>query len=130
MVDHNLIADIGIDSDDIDAMILASLGAEVAGGNMDALISSDIQQFIPGNMLKGKIVGKAGDDAVIDVGLKSEGLIHKSEFDDWDTLESGVDIEVILEDLEDENGIIKLSKRKADRIRIWEKVLETYSEGD
>ncbi|HIA71659.1 MAG TPA: 30S ribosomal protein S1 [Phycisphaerales bacterium] len=130
MVDHNLIADIGIDSDDIDAMILASLGAEVAGGNMDALISSDIQQFIPGNMLKGKIVGKAGDDAVIDVGLKSEGLIHKSEFDDWDTLESGVEIEVILEDLEDENGIIKLSKRKADRIRNWEKVLETYNEGD
>jgi small subunit ribosomal protein S1 len=130
MVDHNLIADIGIDFDDVDAMILASLGEEVANGNMDALISSDIQQFIPGNMLKGKIVGKAGDDAVIDVGLKSEGLIHKSEFDDWDTLEAGIEIEVILEDLEDENGIIKLSKRKADRIRNWEKVLETFSEGD
>jgi len=130
MVDHNLIADIGIDFDEIDAMILASLGEEVAGGNMDTLISSEIQQFIPGNMLKGKIVGKAGDDAVIDVGLKSEGLIHKSEFDDWDTLETGTEIEVILEDLEDENGIIKLSKRKADRIRNWEKVLETYKEGD
>ena len=130
MVDHNLIADIGIDFDEIDAMILASLGEEVAGGNMDTLISSEIQQFIPGNMLKGKIVGKAGDDAVIDVGLKSEGLIHKSEFDDWDTLETGTEIEVILEDLEDENGIVKLSKRKADRIRNWEKVLETYKEGD
>jgi small subunit ribosomal protein S1 len=97
---------------------------------MESVISGDIQQFVPGNMLKGKIVGKAGDDAVIDVGLKSEGLIHKSEFDDWDTLESGTEIEVILEDLEDENGIIKLSKRKADRIRNWEKVLETYKEGD
>ncbi|MAI66346.1 MAG: 30S ribosomal protein S1 [Phycisphaerae bacterium] len=130
MVDYNLIADIGIDFDEIDAMITASLGQEVAEGNMDTLISSEIQQFIPGNMLKGKIVGKAGDDAVIDVGLKSEGLIHKSEFDDWDTLESGTEIEVILEDLEDENGIVKLSKRKADRIRNWEKVLETYNEGD
>ncbi|MDG1136918.1 MAG: 30S ribosomal protein S1, partial [Phycisphaerales bacterium] len=73
MVDYNLIADIGIDFDEIDAMITASLGQEVAEGNMDTLISSEIQQFIPGNMLKGKIVGKAGDDAVIDVGLKSEG---------------------------------------------------------
>ena len=130
MVDHNLIADIGIDFDEVDALITQALGEEVAAGNMDALISDDIQQLIPGNMLKGKIVGKAGDDAVIDVGLKSEGLIHKSEFDDWDSLETGVVIEVILEDLEDENGIIKLSKRKADRIRNWEKVLETYNEGD
>ena len=130
MVDHNLIADIGIELAEADALILAALGEEVAGGDMDSVISSDIQQFVPGNMLKGKIVGKAGDDAVIDVGLKSEGLIHKSEFDDWDTLESGIEIEVILEDLEDENGIIKLSKRKADRIRNWEKVLETYKEGD
>jgi len=130
MVDHNLIADIGIDFEEVDALICAALGKEVAGGNMETLISSDLQQLIPGNMLKGKIVGKAGDDAVIDVGLKSEGLIHKSEFDDWDTLESGAEIEVILEDLEDENGIIKLSKRKADRIRNWEKVLETYNEGD
>ena len=62
--------------------------------------------------------------------LKSEGLIHKSEFDEWDTLESGIEIEVILEDLEDANGIVKLSKRKADRIRNWEKVLDTYAEGD
>ena len=130
MVDYNLIADIGIDVDQADALIRAAYGDEVASGNMDSVIIGEIQQFIPGNMLKGKIVGKAGDDAVIDVGLKSEGLIHKSEFDDWDTLESGVEIEVILEDLEDENGIVKLSKRKADRIRNWEKVLETYSEGD
>jgi len=130
MVDHNLIADIGIDLAEVDALIQSSLGADVASGDMDSVIIGDIQQFIPGNMLKGKFVGKAGDDAVIDVGLKSEGLIHKSEFDDWDTLESGTEVEVILEDLEDENGIVKLSKRKADRIRNWEKVLETYNEGD
>lgn len=130
MVDHNLIADIGIDMDVADALIREALGEDVASGNMDSVIIADIQQFVPGNMLKGKIVGKAGDDAVIDVGLKSEGLIHKSEFEDWDTLEAGTELEVILEDLEDDNGIVKLSKRKADRIRNWEKVLETYSEGD
>ena len=130
MVDHNLIADLGIDTDQADALIRASLGKDAADGNMEALISEDIQNYTPGNILKGTVVGKAGDDAVIDVGLKSEGLVHKSEFDDWNTLESGVEIEVILEDLEDENGIVKLSKRKADRIRNWERVLETYKEGD
>lgn len=130
MVDHNLIADLGIDIDQADALIRASLGEDFAEGNMEALVSRDIQQYTPGNILKGRVVGKAGDDAVIDVGLKSEGLIHKSEFDEWDTLESGTEIEVILEDLEDENGIVKLSKRKADRIRNWERVLETHKEGD
>ena len=78
---------------------------------METLLDEDLQQYTTGNVLLGKFVGKAGDDAVIDVGLKSEGLVHKSEFDDWDTLESGAEIEVILEDLEDENGIVKLSKR-------------------
>ena len=79
---------------------------------------------------KGRIVGKAGDDAVIDVGLKSEGLVNKNEFDNYDSLKMGDSVEVLLEDLEDETGIIKLSKRKADRIRGWERILESNNEGD
>ena len=130
MVDHNLIADLGIDMAQADALILEALGAEAAAGDLDAMNLADIQAYKPGNILKGNIVGKAGDDAVIDVGLKSEGLVHKSEFDDWDTLESGTEVEVVLEEIEDENGIVKLSKRKADRIRGWEKVLKTHKEGD
>ncbi len=130
MVDYNLIADLSIDSNEADTLIREALGETVADGNMETLLDGDLQQYTTGNILVGRFVGKAGDDAVIDVGLKSEGLVHKSEFDDWDTLESGVEIEVILEDLEDENGIVKLSKRKADRIRNWKKVLETYNEGD
>ncbi len=130
MVDYNLIADLSIDSNEADALIREALGETIADGNMETLLDGDIQQYTTGNILVGRFVGKAGDDAVIDVGLKSEGLVHKSEFDDWDTIESGAEIEVILEDLEDENGIVKLSKRKADRIRNWKKVLETYNEGD
>ena len=130
MVDYNLIADLNLDSNEADALIRQSLGETIADGNMETLLDGDLQQYTTGNILVGRFVGKAGDDAVIDVGLKSEGLVHKSEFDDWDTLESGAEIEVILEDLEDENGIVKLSKRKADRIRNWKKVLETYNEGD
>ena len=110
MVDHNLIADLGIDMAQADALILEALGAEAAAGDLDAMNLADIQAYKPGNILKGIIVGKAGDDAVIDVGLKSEGLVHKSEFDDWDTLESGTEVEVVLEEIEDENGIVKLSK--------------------
>jgi len=123
MVDHNLIADIALDEAEF-----AATG--VAEADMETLLASDIQQYRRGKILNGKIVGKAGDDAVIDVGLKSEGLVNKGEFDNFDELNIGDMIEVLLEDLEDESGIIKLSKRKADRIRGWERILDSNNEGD
>ena len=61
--------------------------------------------------------------------MKSEGLVHKSEFDDWDTLESGVEIEVILEDLEDENGIVKLSSKNF-RFNVTSLLTETLTSED
>ncbi|MDG2200637.1 MAG: 30S ribosomal protein S1 [Phycisphaerales bacterium] len=123
MVDHNLIADIALDEADI-------LATGVADADMEALLATEIQQYRRGKILAGKVVGKAGDDAVIDVGLKSEGLVNKGEFDSFDNLTIGDEIEVLLEDLEDESGIIKLSKRKADRIRGWERILDSNNEGD
>jgi small subunit ribosomal protein S1 len=130
MVDHNLIAEIGIDDTEALTLIRAAMGEAVADGNMDQLLREDIKQLEVGKILKGRVVGKAGDDAVVDVGLKSEGLVNKGEFDDFDSLEPGDTIEVLLENLEDDSGIIKLSKRKADRIRGWERILETKKEGD
>ena len=130
MVNYNLISRIGTVDADADAMIREAFGAEVAGGAMDGLLEKEIQSFQRGAILKGKIVGKAGDDLVVEVGLKSEGLINKSEFDNADDLEIGDTVEVLLEELEDEDGTIKLSKRKADRIRGWERILETKKEGD
>ena len=89
MVDFNLIADIGIDDTEAISMIQEAMGQDVADGDMDSILQRDIQHFRIGKVLQGKIVGKAGDDAVIDVGLKSEGLVNKSEFDDFDSLEMG-----------------------------------------
>src|SRR5690606_1272752 len=118
MVDFNLIDRIGVDESEADALIREAFGDVVAEGNMDGLLKKDMEQLQVGKILKGTVVGKAGDDVVVEVGLKSEGLIHKSEFEEgYDDLEKGDVIEVLLEELEDESGVIKLSKRKADRIR-------------
>ena len=131
MVDHNLIADIGLDLNEADALIRTSLGDQIADGDMEGLMAGEIQQNLRrGKILQGTIVGKAGDDAVVDVGLKSEGLVNKNEFENFDALKMGDTVEVLLEELEDESGIIKLSKRKADRIRGWERILEDNHEGD
>ncbi|MDG2292783.1 MAG: 30S ribosomal protein S1, partial [Phycisphaerales bacterium] len=123
MVDHNLIADIGFDESAIDVC--------VGEFDLNEMMSGEVQENLRrGRILQGRIVGKAGDDAVIDVGLKSEGLVNKNEFDNFDGLSMGDTVEVLLEELEDESGIIKLSKRKADRIRGWERILESNNEGD
>jgi small subunit ribosomal protein S1 len=130
MVDHNLIAQIGVDESEIDALVSSAYGADVAEGNMDSLLSGEIQNFQPGTILQGRVVGKAGDDVVVEVGLKSEGLVNKVEFDNFDEIDAGDIVEVLLEAVEDESGIVKLSKRKADRIRGWEKILQTKKEND
>ena len=130
MVNYNLIADIGLDEQEVESLVRDALGEQAATGNMETLLRDDIENFQRGNILKGRIVGKAGDDVVIDVGLKSEGLVNKSEFENYDDLEIGDVIEVLLEELEDDTGAVRLSKRKADRIRGWEKILETKREDD
>jgi small subunit ribosomal protein S1 len=130
MVDFNLIADLGIDDTDVDALLRGSDGESVTDESLETLLASDIQQVARGRILKGRVAGRAGDDVIVDVGLKSEGLIHKGEFDDLDALQPGDEIEVLLEEFDDGSGVIKLSKRKADRIRGWERVLESKSEGD
>jgi len=51
------------------------------------------------DILIGRVVGFAGDDVVIDVGLKSEGLIPKNEFDDASSIEMGMEVNVIVEEI-------------------------------
>jgi small subunit ribosomal protein S1 len=130
MVNYNLIADVGVDDWEVEHLIREGLGEQVAAGNMEGLLKQEIESFQRGNILKGRVVGKAGDDVVIDVGLKSEGLVNKSEFDNYDEIQIGDLVEVYLEELEDETGTVRISKRKADRIRGWEKILETKKEDD
>ena len=74
---------------EIDALVTSAYGADVASGDMDKILGGDIQNFQPGTILEGRVVGKAGDDVVIEVGLKSEGLVNKGEFDNFDDIETG-----------------------------------------
>ena len=129
MVDYNLIEDLKLPDGEVERMLREAYGEDVAGGEMDSLISGELATLAPGSILKGRVVGFAGDDVVVDVGLKSEGNIDRSEFEDTDVA-VGDEVEVLLESLEDETGGVRVSKRKADRIRGWETILQTRKEGD
>ncbi len=85
--------------------------------------------FTPGTILKGRIVEFTKDHVVIDVGLKSEGLVPIHEFSDPSELTLDCDVEVFLDQAEDENGQIVLSREKAERLRQWEYIIEHCEEG-
>src|ERR1700722_9544406 len=85
--------------------------------------------FIPGTILKGRIVEFTKDHVVIDVGLKSEGLVPIQEFSDPSQLTLNGEVEVLLDQAEDDNGQIVLSREKAERLRQWEYILEHCEEG-
>ncbi len=83
----------------------------------------------PGNILKGNIVEITKDHVVVDVGLKSEGLVPIDEFSDPDDIVLDNQIEVLLDRTEDEDGQIVLSREKAERQRQWENIIENCEEG-
>ena len=128
MVNHNLIASLSIEDMEAEAMVAEAVGQEVANGDMEGLLVEAIGDFSNGSILQGKIIGRAGDDFLIDVGLKSEGILDKHEFDDPKDVEIGDTVEVLLEDVE--GGTVMVSKRKADRIRGWEKLISEKGEED
>ncbi len=123
MVDHNLIADLSLDLNDLELALGQSSMAAV-------LERGEVSKFETNSILKGKVVGISGDYVIVDVGLKSEGQIQKAEFEESGGVSIGDTVEVLLESLEDAEGSVVLSKRKADRIRGWEQILVTRKEGD
>lgn len=129
MVNENLIASLGIADQEAEALLNEAIGAGGAIPSMEDLLKEQMGEVKPGKLIKGRIIGFAGDDVVVDVGLKSEGLISKEEFGD-ETPRVGETIDVFLDALEGENGLISLSKRKAERIINWQRIIDSTREGD
>ena len=95
---------------------------EAAGEGSVALMSS-------GQILKGRVVEITKDFVVVDVGLKSEGLVPINEFDEPSEIILGNDVEVYLDQTEGEDGQIVLSREKARRQRQWEYIVNHCKEG-
>jgi len=130
MVDHNLIGSLGITDEQVAAELAAAFGGEDISKGLDQAMTDAASTFQVGAILKGRIVTVLGSDVFVEVGLKSEGVVDLHEFSDASEAEVGSDLEVLLEAVESDSGLVVLSKRKADRIRAWERIIATKSEGD
>src|SRR4051794_23927856 len=129
MVDFNLIHSLGNMDADVDSAVITALGG--AATDLGELITGDEgQDFTPGAIIKGKVSGQAGDDFIVELGLKSEGILERSEFDEPENVKPGDEVRVLLEDVEGDTGLVKISKRKADRIINWEAIMKSKKEGD
>lgn len=94
-----------------------------------SLYQNSLKEIKEDKVVKGYVVGVTDKDVLVDIGYKSEGIIPKEEFGRR-PIEQGMEIDVYVEEIEDEDGMIGLSKAKADKILGWEKTIAKYEEGD
>ena len=93
---------------------------------MKDLIAKSMRDFREGSIVKGRILELRNREVLVDIGYKSEGVIPSSEFDDVDSLEVGEEVEVLLERLENDEGMVILSKAKAAYRQNWEKIVKVF----
>jgi small subunit ribosomal protein S1 len=119
----NIIDDVDYHEEDAQAFrkLLGAKDQGEGGGSQSSLSS--------GYVLRGRIVEITKDFVVIDVGLKSEGLVPISEFTDLSEIALGNEVEAFLDQTEGEDGQIVLSRDKARRLRQWENIVHNCTEG-
>ena len=129
MVDRNIVNKLGLSEEKLDQQV-SEMFSEQENEFLEEALQTKVDSRLPGAILKGTIVSQIGNDVIVEVGLKSEGIVDASEFEGSDQIAMGTEIEVLLEDTDSESGLVLLSKRKADIIRGWETILNTKKEGD
>jgi len=88
-----------------------------------------IKELKEGEIITGKVIVVNPSEVVIDVGYKSEGVILRDEFKGVD-IENLKEIDVYVENVEDEDGKIVLSFKRAREAKGWLTLIESFKEGD
>ncbi|MDP1586774.1 MAG: S1 RNA-binding domain-containing protein, partial [Prosthecobacter sp.] len=92
------------------------------------LIAGSFRELSEGSIVKGKILEIKPQVILVDIGYKSEGAIPSNEFEDED-IQVGDEVEVLLERLENDEGMVVLSKEKAAHRQNWEKIYAVFKDG-
>jgi small subunit ribosomal protein S1 len=95
----------------------------------EALKQRGALPFAAGSIVKGTIIEVRPKEVLVDIGYKSEGVISGGEFDDIKAVKIGDEIDVLIEKLEDKEGMVVLSKEKAEFKKNWERILTICNEG-
>ena len=94
--------------------------------DLQQLIAASVKNYREGSIVKGHVLEKRPKEFLIDIGYKSEGVISASEFENPDELQVGDEVEVLLERLENDLGMVVLSKQKAAQRQNWSKIVKLF----
>jgi len=108
--------------------IMSTAVLENTNQELSELIDSKFREFREGTIVKGTIIEIRPQVILVDIGYKSEGTIAVNEFED-EEIEVGDEIEVLLEKLENDEGMVVLSKEKAAHKQNWDKIVKVYEDG-
>src|SRR5882724_4092527 len=96
---------------------------------MEEAMRQTAMRFAAGEIVKGTIIEVRPKEVLIDIGYKSEGVVAGAEFDDIKTVKVGDEVNVLIEKLEDKDGMVVLSKEKAEFKQNWDRILSICKEG-
>jgi small subunit ribosomal protein S1 len=94
--------------------------------DMLSMYEDTLKNIEEGEIVKAKVVRVTENAAILDLGFKSEGSVPLDEFRSPDEVAPGDEVDVFLEKLEDQEGVVVLSKKKADFLRVWEQIKTAY----
>ncbi|MBC8095931.1 MAG: 30S ribosomal protein S1 [Akkermansiaceae bacterium] len=96
---------------------------------MEEAMKQTDMRFAAGEIVKGYVIEVRPKEVMVDIGYKSEGVISGGEFDDIKTIKVGDEVDVLIEKLEDKDGMVVLSREKAEFKKNWERILQICNEG-
>ena len=135
MVNRNLLRQFDLSEEDLEQQLAEAMGLDTYDPAHPVITFLEGEEFDVNNIVKGRVLHIVGDEVVVDVGYKSEGVIPLEEWKDEGMDKAippkvGDEIMVLLESVEDESGAIVLSYRKAKRQKEWEDIIARHKEGD
>jgi small subunit ribosomal protein S1 len=137
MVNRNLLRQYDPSEQDLQFEMSAARLDSITGETpeLEEYYQRERQPFEVNKIVRGRVANIVGDDVVVDIGYKSEGVIAIQEWYDEgeDRVKApqvGDEIDVLLDAVEDESGAIVLSYRKAKRQKEWEEIISKHKEGD
>ena len=100
--------------------------------NLEQLYAESFKNLQEGSLVNGVVIALCADGIMVDIGYKSEGIIPRSEFSEEELkrLKVGERLQVYLEEREDSEGNIILSKEKADRMKVWDQLERIHYKGE
>ena len=110
---------------DAEAAAIEATG-RAAGATLAPGYEATIQTFEEGQIVRGTVTGIRENEVIVDVGFKSEGTIPLQEFRSVDNLAVGDQFDVYLEKLENQEGLVVLSKEKADFFKVWGQIKDAH----